>query len=288
MTVVLFCGGLGLRLRDHAHQVPKPMVKIGGAPILRHLMRYYASYGHGHFVLCLGYGAEVVRRHFAGSPDCVTVETLPDEAVRVHLRSDELGRCTVDLVPTGHEASIGERLRAARRYITQDIFLANYADGLSDLDLPHFLARFAESGAAAGLITVRSPSTLHLVSVGSGGLVEEVQPAAATDLRVNGGFFAMRRQIFDELVPGEDLVGGLFPRLVAGRRLFGYCHDGFWACMDTPKDRRLLEDMDARGHAPWKVWLGGGGAARPGTSPAQSLLGVRVELAPTTTDVGLR
>ena len=126
------------------------------------------------------------------------------------------------------------------------------------------------------------------MSVGSGGLVEEVQPAAATDLRVNGGFFAMRRQIFDELVPGEDLVGGLFPRLVSGRRLFGYCHDGFWACMDTPKDRRLLEDMDARGHAPWKVWLGGGGAARPGASPAQSLLGVRVELAPTTTDVGLR
>jgi len=294
MTVVLFCGGLGLRLREHRRPVPKPMVKIGGEPILRHLMRYYASYGHGHFVLCLGYRAEVVLRHFIGSPDCVDVETVPDAAVRVHLRSDELGRCTVDLVPTGHETSIGERLRAVRRYITQDIFLANYADGLSDLDLPHFLVRFAESGAAAGLISVRSPSTFHLVSVGRGGLVEEVQSAAAADLRVNGGFFAMRREIFDELVPGEDLVGGLFPRLIAGRRLFGYSHEGFWACMDTPKDRLLLEDMDARGHAPWKVWRRSGGGARPGAYPTHDLPGTRVgipsrvETAPPTIDVGPR
>lgn len=268
MTVVLFCGGLGLRLRETTHDIPKPMVQIGGEPILCHLMRYYAAYGHGHFVLCLGYRSEVVVRHFLRSRDRVAVEVLPDEAVRVHLRSDQLGRCTVDLVPTGQEASIGERLRAIRPYIAEDIFLANYADGLSDLDLADFLRRFAESGAAAGLISVRSPSTAHLVSVGSDGFVEVVQPAAAAGFRVNGGFFAMRREIFDELAPGEDLVDGLFPRLAAARRLFGYHHEGFWACVDTPKDWRRLDDMDAGCHAPWKVWLRPGAASGWGASPA--------------------
>jgi len=267
VTVVLFCGGEGLRLRERTRRVRKPLVPIGGDAILRHLMRYYAHYGHRHFVLCLGYQGDAVVRHFLRGRGRTAVEPLPDQSVRVRLQTETLGQWVVDLVPTGHGTPIGERLRAVRSYIEGPVFLANYADGLSDLNLPDFLARFARSGATAGLISVPAHSTLHLVTLERDGLVDAVRSAADCGLRINGGFFAMRREVFDHLAPGEDLATDLFPRLVAARRLFGYRHDGFWACMDTPKDWRALAEMDARGIAPWKVWLGRPAAA-PVAAPA--------------------
>jgi glucose-1-phosphate cytidylyltransferase len=255
MKVVLFCGGLGIRLRAHAPGIPKPLVNVGGEPILSHLMRWYAHHGHREFILCLGHGGEKIVRHFLCGPDLVAAETLPGRVHRMRLRTASLGDWSVTLVPTGRSASIGERLRVVRSYLEGAIFLANYADGLSDLDLPGFLERFLTSGAIGALITVRPHSSLHLVSVGRHGVVECVRPAAESGLRVNGGFFAFRRDVFDWLAAGEDLVDGLFPRLVADRRLFGYEHDGFWACMDTAKDWHVLQEMEAREHTPWKPWL---------------------------------
>ncbi len=268
MTVVLFCGGLGIRLRAHVPGTPKPLVPIGGEPILSHLMRWYAHHGHREFVLCLGHGGPRIIRHFLQRRDCLGAESLPGGSQRIRLRLGHLGEWTVTLVPTGRGASIGERLRAVRWHLDGATFLANYADGLSNLDLPDFIARFLASGALGGLITVRPPSTHHLVSVGSHGMVESVRPPAESGLRVNGGFFAFRREVFDWLDAGEDLVDDLFPRLVARRRLFGYPHEGFWACMDTPKDWLALEEMEATENTPWKVWLSVPGAGR---APAEGV-----------------
>ena len=255
MTVVLFCGGLGIRLRGHASGVPKPLAPIGREPILTHLMRWYAHHGHRDFVLCLGHGGQRIVRHFLRELEPVAVESLAGGVTRIRVRPDPLGEWTVTLVPTGLRARIGERLRAVRGYLDGATFLANYADGLADLDLPDFLERFRASGALGGLITVRPTSSHHLISVDRQGMVDDVRLASESGLRVNGGFFVFRPEIFDWLAPGEDLIDGLFPRLVAERRLFGYPHDGFWACMDTPKDWLALQEMDAAERTPWKVWL---------------------------------
>jgi glucose-1-phosphate cytidylyltransferase len=254
VTVVLFCGGQGIRLRGHAPGVPKPLVPIGREPILTHLMRWYAGHGHRDFVLCLGHGGQRIARHFLREWEPVAAESLPGGVNRLRVRPEPLDEWTVTLVPTGLRASIGERLRAVRGYLGGAMFLANYADGLADLDLPDFLARFRASGALGGLITVRLPSTHHFVSVDRRGMVDGLPLAAEAGLRINGGFFAFRPEIFDWLAPGEDLVDGLFSRLVAQRRLFGYAHDGFWACMDTPKDWLALQELEAAGKTPWKIW----------------------------------
>jgi glucose-1-phosphate cytidylyltransferase len=254
MTVVLFCGGRGLRLGDHTRHIPKPLVRIGGETMLGHLMRYYAWYGHRHFVLCLGYQADVITRHFLRHRECGAVETRTDGVVRVHLRTAEHGEWLVDLVPMGPEAGVGDRLRLARPYVEGPVFLANYADGLSDLDLPRYLDAFTRSGALVSLVSVPDPATFHLVSIGNDGMVDDVRSAADAGIRINGGFFAMRREIFDVLRPGDDLMDKVLPRLVAARRVFGYEHHGFWACVDTQKDWQAMEAMVASGVVPWKVW----------------------------------
>jgi glucose-1-phosphate cytidylyltransferase len=254
MTVVLFCGGRGLRLGDHTRHIPKPLVRIGGETMLSHLMRFYAWHGHRRFVLCLGHQADVIIGHFLRHRDCLMAETRGDGSVRVRLQTAGHGEWLVDLVPMGDEANVGERLRLARPYITDPVFLANYADGLSDLDLPRYLAAFVESGATVGLISVPDPATFHLVTVARDGLVRDVRLAADAGVRINGGFFAIRSEIFDVLRPGDDLAGEIFPRLAAARRLFGYEHHGFWACLDTYKDWQAMEAQAARGIMPWKVW----------------------------------
>lgn len=257
MTVVLYCGGRGLRLREGVGDLPKPLVPIGGEPILRHLMRYYAHHGHRRFVLCLGHQAEEIVRHFATCREVVGLESRGPGATRVVLSMGDLGRWVVDLVRTEPAACIGERLRAVRAHVEGTVFLSNYVDGLSDLHLPTFLDGFAASGALVGLLSVPAPWSFHIVRTDRGGRVSAVASARESRLRVNGGFFAMRREIFDDLGPGEDLVADVFPRLVARGSLYGYEHDGFWASMDTPADWRALAELDARGSAPWKVWTHG-------------------------------
>jgi glucose-1-phosphate cytidylyltransferase len=274
MTVVLFCGGQGLRLRERANDVPKPLVPIGGEPALYHLMRYYAHHGHRHFVLCLAHGAQAMVEHFVSARGRVAAEPRDDGSVRVILRADDGARWTVHLVPTAPAACVAERLRAVRSFVEGPMFLCNYADGLSDLDLPAFLADFAASGAIAGLISVPAPWGFHLVSVEADGRVSRLSSAEQSGLRINGGFCAMRREVFDHLGPGEDLARDLFPRLIAAGRLFGYRHDGFWACMDTPQDWRTLSEIDAGGAAPWKIWLPQAGAG-PAPTPVAEVEALR-------------
>jgi glucose-1-phosphate cytidylyltransferase len=257
MKVVLFCGGLGTRLREYSNTTPKPMVTIGGEPILWHLMKYYAYFGHREFILCLGYRGDVIERHFA---ECAGTSAVASSHRGVRdctfsLPGTELGVWKITLVDTGLDANVGERLRSVEAYLERDaIFLANYSDALSDLSLPQYLEHFQRQDAVASFACVRPSQTFHTVSLGEGGRVREIRPASESGLWINGGFFAFRREIFDHLGAGEDLVDAPFHRLIARNQLIGYRHDGFWACMDTLKDKQAFDDMVARGEVPWQVW----------------------------------
>ena len=236
MKVVLFCGGLGLRIRNAAEDaVPKPLVTIGNRPILWHVMRYYAHFGHTEFVLCLGHGGDAIKRYVRDNPD--------------------LSGWRIPLADTGALSSIGERLSLSRPHVGgDDIFLANYADGLTDLRLPDLIAAFAASDKVGAFVCTRPSLSYHFVRTGEDGTVLEIAEGHEVELRVNGGYFVFRQEIFDYLRDGEDLVGEPFRRLVRDGRLLGYRYDGFWKNMDTFKDKQALDDLHASGAPPWAVW----------------------------------
>lgn len=236
MKVVLFCGGLGTRMREHSSTIPKPLAPIGSDPILVHLMRYYAYFGHTEFVCCLGYGGEEIRAFF---------DAQPELAAGWRLR----------FVDTGLSSSIVDRLRAVAPLLeTDDLFLANYSDGLSDLHLPSYVDAFRMSGAVAGFVATRISQSYHFVSIDGGGLVTAVTPAAEADAWINGGFFIFRRSVFDYLDGADELVSGPFKQLAREGRLYGHKHDGFWAAADTYKDKVNLDRLLESGRAPWEVW----------------------------------
>jgi glucose-1-phosphate cytidylyltransferase len=233
MKVVLFCGGLGTRLREYSPTVPKPLVPVGEHPIVWHLMRYYAHYGHDEFILCLGHGAEHIRE-YVGAQDFDWQVTLVD---------------------TGVGASVGERLRRVAPLVADDeMFLANYSDGLSDLPLDRYVDQFRSSRAIGSLLCVRPSQTFHAVRVDPDGVVLDVAAARDADLWINGGFFAFRPQIFEHLREGEDLVDEPFTRLIALGSLRAQRYEGFWAAMDTMKDKVAFDELEASGMAPWMVW----------------------------------
>jgi glucose-1-phosphate cytidylyltransferase len=256
MKVVLFCGGLGMRLREFSESVPKPMVPVGYRPILWHVMRYYAHFGHKDFVLCLGYRADVIKQYFLHYDETASNDFVLSEGGRkVDLLASDIQDWRITFVDTGLTANIGTRLRAVQQHLAgEEMFLANYSDGLSDVPLPSMIDYFARSEAVACFAGVVPTQTFHLVRADEGGRVESIRHVRDVGMRVNGGFFAFRREIFDWIRPGEELVEEPFRRLAAAGKLLAYPHDGFWACMDTFKEKQLLEDMYSRGHVPWEVW----------------------------------
>ena len=254
MKVVLFCGGFGMRLREHSENVPKPLVKIGEWPILFHLMKYYAHWGHKDFILCLGWKSEAFKEYFAGCLESSANNfVIPgDHAGMLH---NDLDDWRITFVETGDEANVGQRLRAVREHLSsEEVFLANYADGLSDLPLPTIIDYFHDRNATAAFVAVPPQDSWHTVDMSADGSVCDVQPISARDTWMNGGFFVLRQRIFDLLHEGEELVLQPFRRLIDERRLFALKYSGFWCCMDTFKDKQRLEDMVARRDTPWEVW----------------------------------
>ena len=256
MKVVLFCGGLGTRLREHTDKTPKPLVNIGQRPILWHLMKYYAHFGHREFILCLGYMGEQVKQYFGDYANWVANDyQLPEGFEGPNPFSRDMADWQVTFADTGMDASIGQRLRAVRSLVGDDpVFLANYSDGLSDVPLDAFLADFRREDRVASFVSVRPHSSFHTVTMGEGKLVRSMIPANEADIWVNGGFFAMKREIFDYLGENEDLVEEPFQRLIDRQQLIAWRHEGFWSCMDTYKDKKAFDDMEERGDMPWKLW----------------------------------
>jgi glucose-1-phosphate cytidylyltransferase len=256
MKVVLFCGGLGMRLREFSERIPKPMVTIGYRPILWHVMRYYAHFGHKEFILCLGYGADVIRNYFLGYNEALSNDfVLSKGGKQIELLSTDIDEWRITFADTGTNANIGQRLRAVERYVgDEDVFLANYSDGLTDLPLPKQIEHFRQHDGVASFACVRPNVSFHFVSADYDGRVREIRDVRQSDVRINGGFFVFRRNIFNWIKEGDELLHEPFQRLVEERRLLAYHYDGFWASMDTFKDKQLLEDLYAGGEAPWEVW----------------------------------
>ena len=257
MKVVLFCGGLGTRLREHSDTIPKPLVNIGYRPILWHLMRYYAHYGHKDFILALGYHGHLIREYFLEYEECLTNDfTLSEGGKTRTLHASDIADWRITFVDTGLHSNIGQRLLRVRPYLAgEDEFLANYADGLSDLPLDALIDDFHRRRVVATLASVRSLQSQHAVQASQDGLVTAMRPLSSDQYLINGGFFAMRREIFDYIEEGEELVEQPFERLSRKKLLSTYRHPGFWQSMDTFKDKIAFDRMEARGECPWKVWL---------------------------------
>lgn len=257
MKVVLFCGGEGMRLRDYSDQVPKPMVTVGYRPILWHVMKYYAHYGHTNFVLCLGYRADVIKQFFLDYEEAITNDFVLDHRGKLLLASD-IDKWTITFVDTGLDTNIGERLLRVRQHLDdEEMFLANYADGVTNLDLASYVDEFETRNQTAGFLAVRPPQSYHVVEADDSSSVTSIGPISRAELWLNAGFFVFRRDIFDYVKPGEDLVTEPFQRLISDRNLYAHRFTGFWSPMDTFKDKRYLDDLYESGKAPWVVWKDG-------------------------------
>jgi len=261
MKVVLFCGGLGLRLRDYAENIPKPLATIGYRPILWHVMKYYAHYGHKDFILCLGHRADAIKNYFVHYDEYVSNDfTLTGDGKNMNLINRDIHDWKITFVDTGINSNIGQRLKTVERHLEgEEMFMANYTDGLSDLPLNEHIEHFRRHGKTASFLCIRPNWSYHLVTLNGGDLVTGIEDVTRTNIRINGGFFLFRKNIFKYMREGEELVQEPFRRLVAEEQLLAYRYDGFWACMDTFKDKTQLDDMYAKGSAPWEVWKHAGG-----------------------------
>jgi glucose-1-phosphate cytidylyltransferase len=253
--VVLFCGGLGLRLRDYSEAIPKPMVSIGYRPILWHVMKYYAHFGYQDFILCLGYKADVIKAYFRNYDESVSNDFVLSGGSEITLLNSDIHDWKITFIDTGINANIGQRLKAVQPLLDgEDVFLANYTDGLTDLDLPTYVDDVLATGKTASFLCVRPTQTFHVVAVRDGGIVTGIAPVTESDVWINSGFFVLRKEIFDFIDEGDELVVEPFHRLIEHEELYAYRYTGFWTAMDTYKDKDRLDAMYGRGEAPWEVW----------------------------------
>jgi glucose-1-phosphate cytidylyltransferase len=256
MKVVLFCGGLGTRLREHSDTIPKPLVNIGIRPIMWHLMRYYAHFGHKDFVLALGYRGDMIREYFLRYNEYLSTDfTWSDGGKQLDLHGEGIADWRITFVDTGMHANLGQRLMRVRQHVQgEEMFLVNYSDGLSDLALPPYIEEAKRRDAIASFVSVRPSQSFHAVRADADGQVTAMEPVSQSDAWVNGGFFCLRQEIFDHMRDGEELVEQPFERLMAQRKLWTQKHYGFWAAMDTFKDKITFDRMEAKGNCPWMVW----------------------------------
>jgi len=257
MKVVLFCGGLGLRLQEAGSRVPKPLISVGDWPILLHLMKYYAHFGHRDFILCLGHNAVAFKEYFLDYNEALRNDfVLSEGGQEVELLGSDIESWRISFVDTGRSSNVGSRLQAVRRLLEgEEWFLANYGDQLTDAPLPALIEQTRAGGAVAGMLCVKPTYSTHVLSFGEDGIISGVDSMSDGTVWINGGFFTFHRDIFDYMREGEELVEEPFARLIAARRLLAYRYEGFWAPMDTLKDRQMLETLAETTRPPWAVWL---------------------------------
>lgn len=257
LDVVILCGGLGTRLREETEFKPKPMVEIGGRPILWHIMKHYHHHGVRNFILCLGYKGQAIRDYFLNYE-------LHNSDVAVDFRDGSLETLSngyaedwrVVLVDTGAETLTGSRLKKALRYVRGGTFLATYGDGLADVDIPTLLRHHRATGRLATVTAVHPSSRFGELAIRDGMVRSFREKPQVADGWINGGFFVFERTALDMIKPTDNvpLETGALESLAARSQLAVYQHDGFWQCMDTYREMQLLNEMWASGHAPWQTW----------------------------------
>lgn len=258
MQVVILCGGKGTRLKEHTENVPKPLIEIGGRPILWHLMKIYSHFGLNDFVLCLGHLGEKIKEFFLSYDDWRRSDFLVKMGEQ---REDKIQRLVpnperwnITFAETGEDTNTGGRIKRVERYIHGDCFLATYADGLANIDL-HSLLQFHRSTGKLGTITVLNPiSNYGILSFDKSNIITRFREKPRLRIWVNGGFFVFERGIFAHLNDNSVLEQDLFGELARKRQLGAFQHRGFWRSMDTYKDAQELNRLWSDGDAPWKVW----------------------------------
>jgi glucose-1-phosphate cytidylyltransferase len=253
MKVVLFCGGLGVRMGEATQRIPKPMIPIGSQPILWHIMRWYASWGHDDFILCLGYRGESIKEYFLNYHEALSNDfVLSNGGKDVELLGRDISSWKITFVDTGARSTIAERLLAVAPHIGDDeYFLATYGDGLTDAPLGEMIERLRSSGKTGLFLSVRPVFNAHVVNVDSDGVLRSIEDLQNANVWINGGFFVFRRDVLDEINPGEELVVEPFNRLIGRGELIAYRHEGFWEPMDTIKDKQRLDEYAETGRPPW-------------------------------------
>jgi glucose-1-phosphate cytidylyltransferase len=254
VKVVLFCGGLGLRMREESTRLPKPMIPLGDRPILWHIMKYYSEFGFRDFVLCLGYKPEVIKDYFLNYNEALSNDFVLTGGKQIELLGSDTHDWSMTFVNTGLHSTIGERLKRIEPHVGDDeIFLATYGDGLTNAPLHDMIETLKASGKIGLFLCVHPTHQFHVVTLTDGDRVTAIRDVGDANLWINGGFFVFRREIFDYLRPGEDLVSDAFGRLLAEDKLVAYPYEGFWAPMDTLKDKQTLESLLELGDPPWST-----------------------------------
>ncbi len=259
MKVVILCGGRGARLREETEFRPKPMVPVGHRPILWHIMKYYAAFGHTDFILCLGYKGEMIKdwfRNYLWHTCDVTLSLGRAPRVKFHDRHDEED-WTVTLADTGEDSLTGRRLRLVRRYIEPgETFLLTYGDGLTDLDIAASVAEHRRAGRAATITAVHPAGRFGALSLDDDGRIHPFQEKPQVEAAyVNGGYMVCSDRVF-EFIPEENVAFEREPitRLVAAGELHSFQHEGWWQPMDTWQEMQYLNQLWHEGRAPWKRW----------------------------------
>lgn len=256
MKVVILAGGFGTRITEESYLKPKPMIEIGEQPILWHIMKYYSAFGFHDFIICLGYKQYAVKEYFADyflHTSDVTFD-LSDNSMEVHLKHAEPWKVT--LVDTGLNTMTGGRVRRIREYLSGEDFMLTYGDGVADVDLRALLAFHASHNKIATLTMVNIGQAKGVLDVGEAGEIRAFREKDESDgAMINGGFMVLRQGIFDYL-SGDDSVleKEAFQKLASDGQMMGYCHHGFWQCMDTQREKKKLEELWQGGNAPWKIW----------------------------------
>lgn len=247
-----------MRLREYTDAIPKPMIPVGQRPILWSIMKYYAHFGHKDFILCLGYRADVIKNYFLSYNEAISNDfVLQANGNKVTLLGSDIQDWRITFADSGLKSNIGERLVAVRKYLDDDdYFMATYADGLTDMPLHKAEDHAIKHGKIANFVAVRPSQSFDVVRFkeDGDGMVESIEHITKAGIWINGGYFTFKKEIFNYIEPGEDLVYKPFQRLMAENQLLGYKYDGFFVSMDTFKEKQAIDDLHASGNAPWEVW----------------------------------
>lgn len=255
IPVVILCGGMGTRLREETEFKPKPMVEVGGKPIVWHIMKIYARYGFHRFILCLGYKGGIIKDYFLNYEAMSNDFTISlGKGTRIDFQSNHMEQdFKITLVDTGLHTMTGGRIKRIESHIDTDYFMVTYGDGLADVDLAHLVSFHESHGKIATLTATNAPSRYGILDLSDNGTVRSFREKVQAEW-INGGFFVFNREVFSYLDPECILERTPMERLASDGQLMAYRHDGFWIGMDTYREYEMLNQMWDSGHAAWKVW----------------------------------
>ncbi|MBF0459043.1 MAG: glucose-1-phosphate cytidylyltransferase [Nitrospirae bacterium] len=260
MKVVILCGGYGTRIRDVSDNIPKPMINVGQYPILWHIMKYYAHWGYNEFILCLGFKGHVIKNFFLNyeaNTNDFTVTLGTNKSIVYHNEHGE-ANWKITLAETGHHSMTGARLKRVKKYLAgEEDFMLTYGDGVGDIDINKLIAFHRSHGKIMTVTGVRPPGRFGELMIDDTAMATEFnEKPQTTGGLISGGFFVCRKEIFDYIDDGDDVVLEQKPirTLVSKGQMMVHCHEGFWQPMDTSRDYQLLNDLCTASTAPWMVW----------------------------------